>query len=65
MYQDAASSRVSGKNSKINALFTSGNINSLPSAYEGEEDVQLDRAITSIVGMLNGTYKSNKTNANS
>lgn len=46
--------------SQINQLFTSGAINSLPSQYEGEEEVILSEAIENIVRTLNWTYGSNK-----
>lgn len=60
-FQKVMQQRVAGKNDIINQLFLSGNINSLISRSEEYEDLELERVITSIVGIMNGTYKDNKT----
>lgn len=63
-FQKMASQQVEKKNAAINALFTSGNINILPNQFNKDEDYELGKALTSIVGMLNGTYKANSSKDN-
>ena len=60
-FQKVMQQRVAGKNDIINQLFLSGDVNSLISRSEEYEDLELERVITSIVGIMNGTYKDNKT----
>lgn len=64
MYQNIMSERVAGKNSRINQLFINNTINSLPGKNVKQENEELDKAITALIGMLNGTYKGNKSKSN-
>lgn len=61
MFSQDAQQRAAQKNASLNALFESGQINSLPGLINNDENYQLDKALTAIVGMMNGTYKSQKT----
>lgn len=61
MFQRAAIQKAEHKNANLNALFTNNSINSLPSAYNKEEEVILGEAITNIVNKLNWTYSYNKS----
>lgn len=63
-FQKIMSDKVKNKNQALNDLFLSGEINTLPSRYQKDGEEHLDRAISDIVGMLNGTYRSNITKSN-
>lgn len=47
------------RNAVLNNLFVSGKINSLPGIYEKDEEYQLDKGISNIINILNGTYGGN------
>lgn len=60
MFQEAASREAEKKNAALNALFQNDQINSLPGAVDQDVEIKLDKALTTIVGIMNGTYKSQK-----
>lgn len=60
MFQDIANRGAEQKNAALNALFQSDQINSLPGAVDQDAEVKLNEALTTIVGIMNGTYKSQK-----
>lgn len=60
MFQEIASRGAEKKNATLNALFQDDKINSLPGSVDQDAEIRLDKSLTTIVGIMNGTYKSQK-----
>ena len=61
-FQKASSAKAAKKYSKINNLFKSRKINQMTDTYDKKTSMTLDKAITGLVGIINGTYQYNKDN---
>ena len=57
-FQKSSLSKTEKKYAKINELFKSGTINQMANVYDQKTSMTLDKAITGLVGIINGTYAS-------